>query len=159
MSKTKGEIVSAALSELGLADYEFDISTEEVASGVRRLDAMMAYWSSKGVILNYLFGESASDSDSGLPSVAEEAVITNLAVRLASSYGKQPSPFVLTTAKSALSTLYAFSTRPRERQLSSMPRGAGYKNTEQPFTDAPEDPYLDTVDNDVDLSGGLDGGT
>lgn len=156
---TKSEIVTAALNELGIADYEFDVSDDEISAGVTKLNSMMALWSSKGVILNYLFGDSDVTSESGIPSGAEEAVVTNLALRIASSYGKQPSPHTMSSAKSSLTTLYGFSARPRERQLAVMPRGAGHKNTGQPFTDAPENPDLDTVDNDVDLSGGHDGGT
>lgn len=159
MAKTKGELVSAALNELGIADYEFDISPDELETGVRRLDSMMAQWSAIGAVLNYPFGELDSATDSGIPDVAEEAVITNLAIRLASSYGKQPDPILLGTARTSKTVLLSFSTRPREIRFPQMPRGAGHKNHEWPFTTVEKNPYVDVVDNDVDLSGGPDGGT
>lgn len=156
MSYTKGELVTAALSELGIADYEFDISPEEVTSGVRRMDAMMAHWSNKGLILSYNVSGSPDD-DSGVPGVAHEAVITNLAIRLAPSYGKQVSMEVASMAKAALTTLLGQSTRPREQQFPVMPKGAGYKSTFNRFTDPPTEQYLEEVDDSVDLSGGPDG--
>lgn len=156
---TKGELVSAALSELGIADFEFDITPEEVTSGIRRMDSMLAQWSAKGVVINYPFGDLDASADSGVPSHAEEAVTTNLAVRLASSYGKEPSPMLLTAARMAKTDLFSFSTRPREIRFPQMPHGAGYKRTERAFTTTAENPYVDEVDNDVDLSGGPDGGT
>lgn len=44
MSYTKGELVNAALEEIGLASYEFDISSESSESALRRLDSMMMEW-------------------------------------------------------------------------------------------------------------------
>lgn len=156
---TKGELVQAALNEIGIAGREFDISPEDLEDGVRRLDSMMAMWSSKGIIVSYPFSNnSKSSDDSAVPDTAEEAVYTNLALRLAPSYGKQVSMETKVAAKMALNTLMSFSARPQERQLPLMPKGAGYKNTTWPFTDPPEGQYLDEVDQDMDLSGGYDGG-
>jgi len=124
---TKSEIVTGALSELGIADYEFDITPEEIDAGIRRLDSMMSLWSSKNIRLPYNYVGGASD-DSGVPATAIEAVTSNLAIRLGSSYGKQVPPDVRTIAKSALNAIMSESTRPRERQLGPLPLGAGYKN-------------------------------
>jgi hypothetical protein len=126
VSYTKGELVKAALSEIGIADYEFDITPGELASGIRRLNSMMSQWSDRGVRIsfNYL---GASDDDSSLPSIAEEAVISNLALRLASSYGKQVAPEVRSTAKRALNSLYNEAAYPNEMQLQTIPIGAGFK--------------------------------
>ena len=159
MSKTKSELITAAMTEIGIAEYEFDIAPEEITTGIRRLDAMLAQWSARGAVINYPFGELDGNVDSGIPDIAEEAVVTNLAVRLASSYGKQPDPVLLGRARMALSAVYSLSARPREQQLPSMPRGAGHKMPGEPFTQPPDDPYLDVVDLDVDLTGGPDGGT
>lgn len=156
MSYTKGAYVTAALNELGIADYEFDITPEELSSGVRRLDAMMAHWSDMNLKLSYNSGGGPED-DSGVPSVADEAVIMNLAIRLAPSYGKQVAPTVMAMAKAALNTLLSFSAKPREQQFQVMPRGAGYKSIDNMFTNPPVEEYLKDVDESVDLSGGPDG--
>lgn len=156
MGYTKGQFVQSALAELGLAESEYDLTTEELASGASRLDAMIAAWSDRNIRLSYNSSGNLDD-DSGIPSVANEAVITNLAVRLASSYGKQVPIQVRSVAKESLTSLMRFSTSPRERQFPSMPRGAGYKNRLDRFTPPPEDEYLGDVDDSVDTSGGPSG--
>jgi len=155
MSYTKSEIVIAALGELGLSSSEFDITPEEIVAGAKRLDSMMAHWSGKGITLSYS-SSAGVDEDSQIPSVADEAVITNLALRLAPSYGKQVAQEVRAVAKGALNDLMSVSTRAREVQFPSMPKGAGYKAINEPFTPAPQEEYLVGVDNTVDLSGGPD---
>jgi len=127
VAKTKGEIVTAALTEIGIADFEFDVTTAEGLEGVDRLDTMMAFWSSKNINVSYNFGGAVGD-DSGLPTSSYEAVITNLALRLAPSYGKQPPQEVLAAAKAGLTALLSESAKPLERQLGVLPFGAGHKN-------------------------------
>jgi len=126
VSYTKADIVSQALSELGLADYEFDITPDEVASGVRRLDQMMSMWADKGIRVPYNAGGDFGE-DANIPASATEAVVTNLALRLASSYGKQVSMQVAANAKASLDSLMRISAWPVERQFRPMPKGAGHK--------------------------------
>jgi hypothetical protein len=161
MSYKKGEIVQASLDAIGISDYEFDVTPGELESGVRKLDAMMGYLSDKGVILSYPISDkydgSASDEESNIPDVAIEAVITNLALRLAPSYGKQVPMELRSTAKTSLNQLYAVSAAPRKRPIPSIPKGAGYKSMDSPFTPVPQDTALEDVDDTVELSGGQDG--
>jgi hypothetical protein len=132
MSYTKGQIVRDALTELGISEYEFDISPEELTSGVSRLDSMLAQWSRKGVKISYNFVGDSSD-DSGLPNTFREAVITNLAIRLAPSYGKQPAMGVMALAKDSMNDLLRESAAPIEKQFQEMPVGSGYKNSDPVF--------------------------
>ena len=127
MAKTKGEIVTAALTEIGIADFEFDVTTEEGLAGVDRLDTLMAYWSSININVSYNFDGAVGD-DSGLPSSSYEAVIAGLALRLAPSYGKQIPQQVLASAKAGLTALLGESAKPLERQLGMIPFGAGHKS-------------------------------
>ena len=53
MSWTKRQFINAALEEIGLASYVFDIQPEELESALRRLDAMMADWNAKGIRIGY----------------------------------------------------------------------------------------------------------
>ena len=132
MGYSKRQFITAALSEIGLADYVFDLQPQDLESGLRRLDSMMAEWNAKGIRLGYPIPGSPQNSDinspSEVPDSANEAIITNLAIRLAPSYGKQVMAETKVAAKGAYNTLLARATIPNEQQLpGSMPAGAGNK--------------------------------
>ena len=157
MSYTKGELASAALEEIGIAEYEYDISPEQRQSVIRRLGMMMAEWGGRNIRLSYPIAKiesSSPDDDSNIPDWAWEAVVTNLAIRIAPSYGKQVSPETKTVAKHAYTTLCGKFSQPMEMQLPSMPKGAGFKTTEYRYTPVPKDNQLKQVDESFDPSGG-----
>lgn len=153
MSYTKDQLVNGALEEIGIAAYEFDISAESAESALLRLDAMMMQWDARGIHLSYPIGDPGTTSlteDSNIPAAAWEAVITNLAIRIAPSYGKTVSIDTKIVAKNALNTLLIASTQPRKMQLNSLPSGAGYKQGNT-FTEPIRNTYLEDVDEQVDL--------
>lgn len=147
MGYTKRQFVTAAFEEIGLADYVFDLTPEQLQSALRRLDAMMAEWNAKGLRLAYPLPSSPQDSDlddeTFVPDSAYEAVITNLAVRIAPGYGKVVSADTKMIAKDGLNTLMQRATFPLEQQLpSTMPSGAGNKPWwyDNPFLQQPVNP-------------------
>lgn len=153
MSYTKDQLVNGALEEIGIAAYEFDISAESAESALLRLDAMMMQWDARGIHLSYPIGDPGTTSlaeDSNIPAAAWEAVITNLAIRIAPSYGKTVSIDTKIVAKNALNTLLIASTKPRKMQLNSLPSGAGYKRGNT-FIEPVRNTYLEDVDEQVDL--------
>ena len=157
MSYTKGELADAALEEIGIASYEFDISPEQRQSVIMRLDSMIAMWGTKGILLSYPISkvtDSHPDQDSNIPDWSWEAVITNLAIKVAPSYGKAVSPDTKVAAKEGYNALLVIFAQPKEMQFPSMPKGAGYKTTEFRYTPSPESKYLDRVDDSFDPSGG-----
>ena len=109
MGYSKRQFCVAAFEEIGLASYVFDLQPQDLESALRRLDAMMADWNGKGIRLAYPLPGSPENSDinaeSEVPDSANEAIITNLAMRLAPSYGKQVMPMTMATVKSAYNTL------------------------------------------------------
>lgn len=157
MSYSKGELAQSALEELGVSGYDFDTSPDQLQTAIGRMDMMLAEWNIKGIRLGYPISKeenSEPGDDSNIPDWAWEAVITNLAIRLAPSYGKTVSLDTRAVAKNSFTTLCSNFSMPREMQFNSMPRGAGYKGTNNRFMSNPSDPYLDSVDDDVDLTGG-----
>jgi hypothetical protein len=92
---TKLELIHGAYAELGLAEYVFDISPDEIATGLQRLDRMAAEFETKGIRVGYNLPPSVRDSnekdEAGIPDWAESAFITNLALRLAPTLGKSVS--------------------------------------------------------------------
>ena len=123
----------AALTEIGLSSYAFDLSTDQLNQALIRLDSMMAEWNARGVRLGYPVpgdvGGSSLQQDSGIPDSAQTAVITNLAIQIAPSYGKVVSTQTLTTARQAWNTLLSIAAAPIEMNLGMVPLGAGNKGT------------------------------
>ncbi len=156
MGYTKGDLVQSALNEIGIADYDFDIAPEQTQSALQRLDSMMAQWDSEGLKLGYPIPSTALgstlDQDSGVPDVSWEAIITNLAIRIAPSYGKVVLPDTKMTAKNGIDTLYSMFALAPEMQIPSMPKGAGYK-TNNPFFSDPTDTLKDGDSAELDLQG------
>jgi hypothetical protein len=147
MGYSKRQFVEAAFEEIGLASYVFDLTPQQIESACRRLDAMMASWNALGIRLGYPLPGSPQatglDDETNVPDAAYEAIITNLGIKLAPSYGKTVSADTKTTAKRTYDTLLSRAAMPMEMQLpASMPRGAGAKAYDDPFVDNPTEPIL-----------------
>lgn len=157
MSYTKGELVEMAMEEIGIASYEFDISPEQITTALRRLNSMMAEWNARGITLPFPISKPGDSSleESNIPDWAIEATITNLGIRLAPSYGKTISMETRITAKQAYTTMCSIFAKPKESQLPSMPKGAGYKSTGSPYTPAPVEQYLESIDDEFNPSKGI----
>ena len=161
MGWTKRQYAEDALMELGIASYVFDLQADQIESAVRRLDTMMAEWNGRGIRLGYPLPVSPSDTDidaqAGTPDSAHDAIITNLAVRLAPSYGKQVSTQTLATARHTFNTLLARAAVPPQMQLpGTMPAGAGHKgqNKGRTFMPEPDEPITSGPDGTLPFSGG-----
>lgn len=132
MGYSKRQFIASAFEEIGLASYVFDLQPEQLQSALRRLDAMMADWNGKGIRLGYPLPGSPQDSDLDeqtlVPDSANQAILTNLAIRLAPSYGKTLMPETKSVAKDSYNTLLQRAVMPPEQQLpASMPSGSGNK--------------------------------
>lgn len=132
MGYSKRQFISAALEEIGLASYVFDLQPEQIDTARRRLDAMMADWNAKGIRLGYPIPSSPQDGDldeeTNVPDSAYEAIICSLGIRLAPSYGKQVMAETKVVAKQGYDILLQRATFPLEKQLpNTMPSGAGNK--------------------------------
>lgn len=160
MGYTKRQFVTAALEEIGLASYVFDLQPEQLQSALRRLDALMADWNGKGIRLGYPLPSSPQDSDldeeSNVPDSANEAVILNLAIRLAPSYGKQVAIETKASAKQGYDVLLQRATVPPQQQFpGSLPSGAGNKPWrvyDGPFIRPPVDPVTVGPDGPLEFN-------
>ena len=159
MGYTKRQFVTAAFEEIGLADYVFDLQPEQLESALRRLDAMMMEWNAQGVRLGYPIASSPQDADldtdTFTPDSAWEAVITNLAIRIAPGYGKTVSPDTKAMAKNAYNILLQRATFPLEKQLpETMPIGQGNKpwRWDNAYVYSPVDPVDAGSDGPIEWS-------
>lgn len=155
MGWTKREFVTAAFEEIGLASFAFDPASAEMLSAGRRLDAMMAQWNARGIRIGYpLVNPTAIDLDTqtSCPDSATEAIITNLACRIAPGFGVTVMPETKATARQGFSTLQAQTATPMEMQFpSTLPVGAGNKalgGNPSPFFPEPTEP-LDAGPDDI----------
>jgi hypothetical protein len=160
MGYSKRQFVAAAFEEIGLASYAFDLQPQQFESALRRLDAMMASWNALGIRLGYPLPSSPQfsdiDAESEVPDSANEAIITNLAVKIAPGYGKQVMPDTKATAKETYNTLLSRAAAPLEQQLpGTMPSGAGNKPWrvyDDPFLRPPVDQVLAGQDGPIEFN-------
>ena len=158
---SKRQLCEAALEELGLAAYVFDITPEEQQSAIRRLDSMMAQWAIPGIRLGYNLTADplASDPDqpSGIPDSAHEAVFLNLALRIAPQFGKTPSRETKIAAKQGYDSLLAQAmSNPPEVQRTVLPAGAGSRDRTRrlrPFLTGPVNLLTAGPDSLLDFNG------
>lgn len=127
---TKRQLIQQALSELGMADYAFDLQPEQLQAALRQLDAMMGAWNIRGIRIGYSGGDGLGDIDNetDLPDWAIEGIYCNLAVKIAPSYGKTPSPETKAAATAGLNTILIQVAQPRVRALTGY-AGAGSWDT------------------------------
>jgi hypothetical protein len=160
MSYTKRQFVTAAFEEIGLASYVFDLTDSELTSACRRLDAMMADWNARGIRISYPIPSTPEttnlDEETNVPDAANEAIIINLALRIAPSYGKTVMQDSKSNARQAYMTLLAWvqSNNMLEKQLpGTLPAGAGNKpwRYDDPFLREPIDPINTGADGVLDI--------
>lgn len=131
MSWTKRQILDDAFSEIGMAGYLFDLSPEDMQVALNRLDSFIAQWESDGIYTGYMVNDDPNtidiDGDSGIESGLVLPVIKNLAVEIAPSYGKTPSPATASGARKGYSIAMRAKTVPMKKANTTVsPSGAGY---------------------------------
>lgn len=150
----------AAFEELGLGSYVFDLSPDQLESALRRLDAMIAGWSSNGIRISYPLPDNPQDSDidvpSGVPDWCNEAIFLNLAVRLAPQYGKSVTPDTKMLADMSYNNMTNQTSYPTPERVMPgfFPRGAGQKAWRSygaTFTPANKDSVLAGSDSELTL--------
>lgn len=154
MSYKKRQFIIAAFESVGMAAYIYDLEPGQLESAMRTLDAMMAAWNAEGIRVSYPIPSSPENSDldqeTTVPDSANEAIIMNLGIRLASQFGKTISPDLKMVAKKAKLTLLSMSVKPIPKQLpSTLPLGAGNKRVDsEVYHPVPED-QISVGDDDI----------
>lgn len=132
MGYSKRQFIEMAFEELGLSGHGFDLQPEQYQTGLKRLDAMMSTWNSRGLRLSYPIPAEPENSDldeeTSVPDKANEAVYLNLATRLASSFGKVISVDLRNQANAMYNDLIRSEVGVTEVELQVVPMGAGNKN-------------------------------
>lgn len=160
MGWTKREFIAQAYEEIGLASYVYDLTPEQQNSALKRLDAMMATWDGNGITVGWMMPSTPDSSDidfkTNVPDVANEAIYSNLAVRLSAAFGKVPSAELKALAANSYKTLASFMIKdiPQRQMPSTMPHGAGDKpqiGFSNQFFSTPNDQLAAGNDNIITL--------
>lgn len=159
MSWTKRQFVEQAFEEVGYATYAYDLQPEQLQAGLRRLEAMIATWNGRGIRLGYPLSSNPNnanlDDATNVPDASNEAIYSNLAIRVAPIIGKTCSAETNKTARSAYMELLSRFTMPKEMQMpGTMPSGAGNKpwRVDTPFLQVPEDTLAAGPDSDIEFN-------
>lgn len=150
MSYTKRQLIEDAFAELALAGYVFDLSPEDLQTALRRMDSMVALWAAKNINISYPLSANPDDSyisqNANIQPYAVDAVICNLALSIAPSFGKQIPQDIRIRAKRGLDFLCSIAAIPPQVKMPShLPIGAGNKSwrlTNNPFAPIPKDDPL-----------------
>jgi len=132
MGYTKLQIIEGACAEIGFASYDFDLQPEQLESFRKRLDALMTYLNGCGIRLGYTPSANPDggdlQTDSNIPDWANEAIITNLALRIAPMLGKTVLQDTKMAAKRGMNLLHQrMASPPPKVKMGDIPRGAGYQ--------------------------------
>lgn len=131
---TKGDLVHAALRKLGVASNATltDVEPQSLEDGVNDLEMMMAEWSGltgSGIDVGYIFADPDTAPEAGdahgLSNNAINAVIFNLACRIAPDYVMEASAKIITTARYGKEQLVKLSAASRAKSLW---KNSGYPN-------------------------------
>lgn len=140
MGWSKRDYVVGAFEEIGLGSYSFDIPPEQEQMALRRLDAMIAEWAARGIHIGWPISSDPIGADpeqqTETSDLARQAIVSNLALRIAGPFGKSPPDFVRTTAHRSLANLVRAAVRTPEMQMpGTFPLGAGndFAFTEDPI--------------------------
>lgn len=156
MSWTKRQIIEQAFEELGLAAYDFDLQPEQIESARRKLNNMVAGWSSRNIQIGFPLPSGADtddiNDDTDAPDYVIDAMIYNLALRIAPSIGKQPSHDTRLIASQSYENMIRMSViKPISIKLDPMlPAGAGYKRCST-FIQNKDDNVLLSPNQDLEL--------
>ena len=132
---TKNDLVIAALRKLGIASDATltDVEPQSNEDAFVDLELMMAEWlgDGKGIDVGYNFAVDEDSSDEhGMELYAVNAVITNLACRMAPDYGREASAKLAMTARYGKELLVKVTAAQRAKNASGrypsrMPIGSG----------------------------------
>jgi hypothetical protein len=144
MSWTKRQFVLEAFNQIGYASYAYDLSPEQLQTGMYRLDSMLANWNGRGIRLGYPLPTNPQgsdlDDDSCIPDYANEAVYTNLALRVAPTIGLVVSVDTRFCARNSYCEMINKISTPCEMNYShTLPIGQGNKpwRFDQPYFSKP----------------------
>lgn len=137
MQVAKRYFVQRAFTEIGIANYNFDLQPDELQMALNTLDEMMAEWAGVGIdIGGWLFPASVTDSNLNdlmfVPDTNMTAIWSNLSLRLAAPKGKTVQAATIKMAGESYDALVLKRIKiPSSQYPSIMPFGQGNRRSVQ----------------------------
>ncbi len=102
---TVSDVIRDALGHLGVVDANEALEAQDMQTGIRALNLMLARWAANGLIESWTPLENPADN-LGLPPQMEEAIGFSLAVRLRARYAASSDQDVLAMAQQGITLLW-----------------------------------------------------
>lgn len=147
MGWTKRQFIKKAFVKATLASFIFDLTSEELQDIAVEMDAMIAQYDGLGTRISYPIASSPDNVDldqvTNVPDWANQFIYTNLALAIASDYGKVASTELKAVAASSRNVVISRNSHPGEMQFPrTMPVGAGnkpWRTVNDPFVTRPKE--------------------
>lgn len=126
-TKTKGYISGETFNLLAISGLTTTPEPWEIANVLNKLEDMMAELISRNICSSFAFEKSPDpNTESGIDPEFINAAVTNLAVRIAPSYGRQLSQDIMLQARQSMSNWSARTAKVNPiKQPRRQPRGSG----------------------------------
>jgi len=125
---TKAEIINQAFEEIRISGITVTQGPSGNVIGLNRLESMMAqYFEGNNLDVGYVFG-SDINADTGVTLAHQDMMVSNLASRIVTSYGKDIPVELGRRTRGTLNTSVGITARNRTNPIESsrrMPRGSG----------------------------------
>ncbi len=160
MGWSKRQLVEKAYEKIGLASFVYDLSAEQLQSGMAEMDAMIGLWYVEGIRLGNRMSLTPQggnlDDDSLISPMYSKVVYENLALSLAQNIGREISATLLSSARKGYLTLLARFSQPPIKQLpGTVPAGQGnqrwWGDRYRTFIIAPDDTIADGDDSELEF--------
>lgn len=156
MGWTKRQFIEQAYAEIGLAGYVSDLRPDQLDQACSKLDAMMAAWNALGIRVGFPIGASPASNNistvTEVPDAANEAIYSNLAIRLAGSVGKQLSVELKATAGAGYRALLTHVVKaiPVQQPVNMVLGQGNRRRSRQNFVNPPSETLDTGLDSTVD---------
>ena len=123
----KGKLVDLAFKKIGINTRTQSATPEETEDALYYLEMMITQWNGNGIRLGYAIEEEPqAETESNIPSWANEGVFLALAYRLTSHFEKPIPQTLVAEANAAMATIFAKTAQVNEIEYPArMPKGSG----------------------------------
>lgn len=126
---TKVDVIKDAYSKIRISGLTVNPTPEDLELALKRLENMMATWFARNIVVNYQFEENPDpNSQNGVIRSFQDAMSSNLAIKLIADFNKEAPQTLFAQASSGLETVSGVVAMDRLNKVqypTRQPRGSG----------------------------------